>query len=63
MGYKKFHSLRHTYTTRLFEADVPPNTVKELLGHSDINTTMNIYTHVMENKKVVDVDKINHLFA
>ena len=47
----KFHSLRHTFATRLFEKDVPVKTVQALLGHKDINTTMNIYTHVMKEQK------------
>ncbi len=56
----KFHALRHTYATRLFEADVPPKIVQSLLGHSDISITMDIYTHVMEDKKV---DKLNSIFS
>ena len=42
----KFHALRHTYATRLFEANVPPKTVQVLMGHSDIGVTMNTYTHI-----------------
>lgn len=60
--YRKFHSLRHTYATRLFEAGVHPKTVQKLMGHSDITTTLNIYTHVNENVKFQAVDKINSLF-
>ncbi len=59
----RFHALRHTYATRLFEARVPPKTVQHLMGHSDIATTMNIYTHVMENEKLEAVDKINNIFV
>lgn len=58
----KFHALRHTYATRLFEAGVPPKTVQHLMGHADIQTTMNIYTHVMKGEKMEVVDKINNLF-
>ncbi len=47
MPYRNFHSLRHTYATRLFENNVPIKTIQALLGHKDIATTMNIYTHVM----------------
>ncbi|MCI5636626.1 MAG: site-specific integrase [Sarcina ventriculi] len=47
----KFHALRHTYATRLFEEGVQIKTVQSLLGHSDINTTMNIYTHVTSDVK------------
>lgn len=57
-----FHGLRHTYCTRLFEAGVPPKTVQSLVGHSDIETTMNIYTHVMKETKIEAVDKINSIF-
>lgn len=60
--HKKFHSMRHTYATRLFEADVPIKTVQKLMGHSDITTTMNIYTHVMPEKMTEDVQKLNRLF-
>ncbi len=62
ISYKSFHSTRHTYATRLFEADVPIKTVQTLLGHSKISTTMDIYTHVMPEKKCQDVEKINDLF-
>ena len=57
----KFHSLRHTYATRLFEKDVPLKTVSELLGHTDINITANTYTHVLENKKIEAVQQLNNI--
>ena len=47
----KVHGFRHTHASLLFDADgVSMKDVKERLGHSDITTTMNIYTHVTENK-------------
>lgn len=58
----KFHALRHTYATRLFEAKVPPKTVQVLMGHYDISITMDIYTHVMEDVKIEAVDKLNDIF-
>lgn len=57
-----FHGLRHTYCTRLFEAGVPPKTVQALVGHKNIDTTMNVYTHVMKETKMEAVDKINSIF-
>lgn len=61
--YKKFHALRHTYATKLFEANVPLKTVQTLLGHSDISITANIYTHVMPKEKIEAAEKLNNLFA
>jgi integrase len=38
--------LRHTHATLLLQAGVQPKVVQERLGHSNISTTMNIYSHV-----------------
>lgn len=58
----KFHALRHTYATRLFEQGIQIKTVQALLGHSNINTTMNIYTHVTSEVKNDAIEKINKIF-
>ena len=53
------HGFRHTHCSLLFEAGVPMKDVKERLGHSDIQTTMNIYTHVTQESR----NKSAELFA
>ena len=40
-----FHALRHTFATRCIEAGVDVKTLSEILGHSDVKTTLNKYVH------------------
>lgn len=44
------HTLRHTFATRYFENKMEPKVVQTLLGHSSISSTLNIHTHVLDNK-------------
>lgn len=53
------HELRHTYATILYDAGVDVLTAKELLGHTDIKTTLAIYTHLSERKRADDFSKLN----
>ncbi|PEF41259.1 site-specific integrase [Bacillus sp. AFS094228] len=43
------HSFRHTHTSLLIEAGVGIKEIQQRLGHTDINTTMNIYAHMTSN--------------
>ncbi len=43
----RFHDLRHTCATILLRQHVNPKFVQELLGHSDVSLTLNIYSHVL----------------
>ena len=53
------YCLRHTYCTDLQDAGVPINVAKTLMGHSDIKTTANIYTHTTEKALQDAAKKIN----
>ena len=56
--YVRFHDLRHTFATLLIESDVSMKLVQELLGHSTITTSMDIYAHVSEQKKEQVINKL-----
>lgn len=61
-GIKHFsvHALRDTFATMAIKSGMQPNTLMEIMGHSDISTTMNIYVHVYdeEKKKAMDVLRV-----
>lgn len=50
------HGFRHTHCSLLFEAGASIKEVQDRLGHSDIQTTMNIYAHVSKEKKEQTAD-------
>ena len=53
------HWLRHTYITLLYLSGVDVMTAKELAGHSDIKTTLEIYTHLDREYKRNQLNKLN----
>lgn len=56
------HTLRHTYATHLLEDGLDIVSIKELLGHERIETTM-IYLHVAKNGRKAPFSPLDHLFA
>ena len=46
-----YHPLRHTYASNLLANGAAPKDVQELLGHSDVSTTMNVYAHSTRDAK------------
>jgi integrase len=53
------HGLRHTHCSLLFEAGATLKEVQDRLGHSDIKTTMNIYTHVTKKAQEQAIQKFS----
>ncbi len=53
------HQLRHTYATMLYDAGVDVLTAKYLLGHSDLETTIEIYTHLSKTRKTKSITALN----
>jgi len=58
----RFHDLRHSAATILLGMGVHPKIVQELLGHSSISITMDIYSHVLPSIQLEAMDKLDDLF-
>ena len=53
-----FHTLRHTFASRLIEMRVDIKTVSDLLGHSSTKTTLEVYAHsLLENRRIA-IDRL-----
>lgn len=51
------HQLRHSYATMLFDAGIDVKTAQRWLGHTDIKTTLDIYTHLSETRQAQSTEK------
>ncbi len=51
LNWFTFHSLRHTFATKLFNCGVPVNVISKLLGHSKTSITMDIYVALLPNQQ------------
>ena len=56
------HALRHTFATRGIEKGIPPKVMQEILGHSSLSMTMDLYAHVLPDTKANEIKKIASLF-
>ena len=54
----KFHELRHTFATLMLANNVHPKVVQEMLGHSSITVTMDIYSHSNKQMQVDATQKL-----
>jgi integrase len=55
----RFHDLRHSAATILLSMGVHPKVVQELLGHSRISMTMDIYSHVLPTMQKDAMERMN----
>ena len=54
-----FHALRHTFATRALESGIPAKVVSTTLGHSSVQFTLDIYTHVLDDVKLDEINKLD----
>ncbi len=56
-----FHTIRHTFATRAIENDMPVKVVSEILGHSSVQLTMDLYCHPSVSAKRNVLEKMENL--
>lgn len=56
------HSLRHTFTTRMCEAGVNIKAMQDILGHADVETTMDIYAEATKDLKIKELINFEQYF-
>lgn len=52
------HGLRHTHASLLFSAGVEPKNISDRLGHSTVQITLDLYTHISEEQRTDTVEKL-----
>ena len=57
------HALRHNYITMCWEHGLDPYETMKLVGHTNISTTMNIYTHLTDDQLSKTAAKLNDMFS
>ncbi len=55
----RFHDLRHSAATLLLSVGVHPKVVQEILGHSQISITMDVYSHVLPGMQQEAMSRLN----
>jgi len=58
----RFHDLRHTTASLLAKLKVHPKIVQEVLGHSNISMTLDIYSHMFPSEHAEAMGKMDDLF-
>lgn len=59
----KFHSLRHTFASMNIENGADIKTISEILGHSDVDITLKVYTHTSQKAKQKAIEKFSKMFT
>lgn len=58
-----FHALRHTFATRCIEVGVDIKTLSEILGHANVNITLNRYVHPSLEEKRLNMEKLSEFLT
>ena len=55
--------MRHTFTTRMCEANINMKVMQDVLGHADAETTMNIYAEAQKDFKISELEALNEFYS
>lgn len=58
----KYHALRHTFSTRALEVGMDYKTLSEILGHSSVGITLDLYAHSLNEHKRNEMNKLGQIF-
>ena len=58
-----FHVLRHTFCTRMAEDGMDVKVLQEIMGHSNIAVTMQVYNHVSDDRAINEMNKIQNVIG
>ncbi|MCL8026050.1 tyrosine-type recombinase/integrase [Nocardioides bruguierae] len=59
----RLHDFRHGCVSLLLSLGVPPRTAMEIVGHSSLEMTMNVYGHVSHAERRAALDRVDELYA
>lgn len=59
----KYHALRHTFSTRALEVGMDYKTLSEILGHSTVGITLDLYTHSLQEHKRNEMSKLDKIYG
>ena len=56
----RFHDLRHSAASLMLVNDVPMKVISDILGHSSLGITADLYTHVLDTSKMDAANKVSN---
>ena len=57
------HTLRHTFASRLYAAGVSDKAIQDILGHEKVDTTLNVYVHLLKKEDSELIQRVREFFV
>ncbi len=62
-AHMRFHDLRHSFASILHDKGYSLKKIQKWLRHSDIETTGNIYVHILKSRQVIEDENFDNIFS